>query len=282
MLVTILPLIGVVADAIYLTIAKVFLRRFGRFTSREFSWFLFASIVAVLLIVVPFMDRWPTSAEFQSTIWWLVLSAILGCAHNLLFYWGIEHESIAEVEPFLLFSPLGGIVLASLFYPSERSLPVYVAIAIASLVLLWSHYHRHRIALSRGLLAIIAFMILSGLELVVIKQLLNTYAPLTLYLFRCSLVLLGLTIAVRPNLQLLKTHHLLYLAGLAALVVTSVWATYSSYQLRGIAATLFVFTLSPILVYWLSAVFLKEKWHVRPILASIVIIALVVWVTLLK
>lgn len=282
MLISILPFIGVVADAIYLTIAKVFLRKFGRFSSREFSWFLFASIVVTLAIVVPLTHRWPTVDELHSTIWWLALSATLACAHNLLFYWGIEHESIAEVEPFLLFSPLGGILLASLFYPSERSVPIYIAIVVATLVLLWSHYHRHRVALSRGLLAIIAFMVISGLELVVIKQLLTTYAPLTLYLFRCTLILLGLTAIVRPRIHLFKLHHLPYLGLLAGLVVTSVWATYSSYQLRGISETLFVFTLSPILVFWLSATFLKERWQVRSILASIVIVALVIWVSLLK
>ena len=282
MLGAILPLIGVAADAIYLTITKVFLRRFGRFTSREFSWFLFAATVVVLAIVVPLIGRYPTAAQFQISLGWLVTTAVLACAHNLLFFWGMEHEAISEVEPFLLFSPLGGIVITGMFYSSERSTTVYVAIAIASLVLLWSHYKRHRIALSRGIWAIIAYIIISGLELVTLKHLLTIYAPLTLYLFRCILILVGLTIIVRPRLDILKPHHLPYLGFLGALVVSAVWATYSAYQIRGVSDTLFVFTLSPILVYWLSAIFLKERWHVRTILASIVIIGLVVWVTLLK
>jgi len=282
MLGAILPLIGVVTDAIYLTTTKVFLRRFGKFTSREFGWFLFVVVVIILAIIVPLTGHWPTLAQFQTSFGWLVMAAILACAYNLLFFWGMEHETISEIEPFLLFAPLGGIVITSIFYPSERFVQVYTAIAIASLVLLWSHYKRHRIALSRGIWAIIAYIILSGLELVVLKQLLSTYSPLTLYLFRCVLILIGLTIIVRPRLSILKPHHLPFLGFLGVLVVSSVWATYSAYQIRGISETRFVFTLSPILVYWLSAVFLKEKWHVRTILASIVIIGLVVWVSLLK
>jgi len=282
MLESLLPLIGVAADAIYLTITKTFLRRFGRFTSREFSWFIFAGIVLILLIVVPLTGHWPTSFEFSSTAGWLLLAVGLACAHNLLFYWGMEHEKISEIEPFLLFAPLSGIVITSLFYPSERFIHIYIAIALASLVLLWSHYRRHRIALSQGILAILAFIVINGLELVAIKQLLVVYAPLTLYLFRCLLILAVFTAIIRPRLSVLKVHHLPYFGFMAALVVLAIWAVYSAYQLRGVTETLFVFTLSPILVYWLSAIFLKEKWRVRTILASIVIVGLVVWVTLLK
>jgi drug/metabolite transporter (DMT)-like permease len=282
MLGALLPLVGVVADAIYLTTTKVFLRRFGKFTGREFGWFLFAGIVVVLLVVVPFTGQWPTVSEFEGALGWLLVTVILACIHNLLFFWGMEHESVSEIEPFLLFAPLGGILITSIFFPSERFTQVYMAIAVASLVLLWSHYQRHRIALSRGILAIIAYIIVSGFELITLKHLLMVYSPLTLYLFRCVLILVALTFIVRPRVQLLKVHHLPYLGLLSALVVCSVWATYSAYQIRGVSETLFVFTLSPILVYWLSAVFLKEKWHVRTILASIVIIGLVVWVTLLK
>lgn len=282
MLGAILPFLAVVADSIYLTTTKVFLRRFGKFTSREFAWFLFAGIVVILLPIVPLINRWPTAVDFHATLPWLIGAVVLACTHNLLFFWGMEHEKISEVEPFLLFAPLGGIVITSIFYSSERFIQVYVAVVLATLVLLWSHYRKHHIAISRGIWAIIAFIVVNGFELIMLKHLLAVYFPLTLYLIRCAMILLVWTLVVRPRISLIKPHHLPYIGFLSALVVCSIWATYTAFQIRGVSETLFIFTLSPVLVYWLSAIFLKEKWQVRTVLASIVIVGLVTWVTLLK
>ncbi len=280
--VSLLPIIGVIADAIYLTIAKAFLRRFGRFTSREFNWFMFASVILILAVLMPFIGELPVWSEIKKTAPWLLGAVVLACLHNTLFYWALEREKISEIEPFLLFNPLAGIMIAGIFYPSERFVQVYIAIVIASIVLLWSHFRRHRVALSDGLLAILAFIIVSSFELVFLKQLLAVYDPLSLYFVRCVFVLIGLTILVKPRLFILKSHHLRWFGAIGALVVVAVWATYSAFKLRGLSETLFVFTLSPILVYWFSAMFLKEKWQIKNIVASAAIVGLVIWITLLK
>jgi drug/metabolite transporter (DMT)-like permease len=280
--IALLPLIGVVADAIYLTITKAFLRRFGRFSSREFNWFMFAAIVVILAVLMPFIGELPAWSEIIHTAPWLLGAVVLACLHNTLFYWGLEREKISEIEPFLLFGPLAGILIAGIFFPSERFVQVYIAIAIASVVLLWSHYRRHQVALSDGLLAILAYIVLSSLELVFLKRLLEFWDPLTLYFVRCVFILIILAIVVRPRLSVIKPHHLKWFGAIGGLIVVSVWATYSAFKLRGLSETLFVFTLSPILVYWLSAVFLKEKLHLKTIIASTIIIGLVVWISLLK
>ena len=69
---------------------------------------------------------------------------------------------------------------------------------------------------------------------------------------------------------------------LGALAVASVVATYTAFQLRGLSETIFIFTLSPILIYVLSVIFLREKWRVKNIIASVIIAGLVVWVSLMK
>lgn len=282
MLGPILPLISVAADAVYLTITKVFLRRYGRYTGREFAWFLFAAIVVVLAISAPFTGDFPSWEVVKQTLPWLVAVIVLACIHNLLFYWGIEHEKIADAEPLLLLSPLAGITMASLFYPSERFWQVYVAVVVATLVLFWSRRHKHSFAFSDGLAAILAFIFVNALELVFLKRLLDFYDPLILYLIRCVFVLIGLTLIVKPRLSLAKLHHLPYFGSLGVLVVIAVWASWSAFKLRGLSETLVIFTLSPVLVYWLSAVFLKEKWQAKNIIASLVIVGLVIWITLLK
>ena len=280
--VILLPIIAVLADASYMTIVKSFFRRYGRLTSREFNWLQFVGIVFVLLMTAPFFVHWPTPAQMQS-LWQLLVGVILlATAANLLFYWAIEREKISEVEPFLLFNPLVAILIAGLFYPSERIWLVYVAAAIASVILVWSHWHKHKLTLTRGLMAIIGFSLIYGLEASAVKTLLTVYEPIALYLIRSSFVLITLSLVAWPNFKIIKPHHWAIFGILGALAVASMTATYMAFVARSVSETIFIFTLSPILVYVLSVLFLYEQWRMKNIIASVVIAGLVVWVSLIK
>ena len=276
-----LPLIAVFADSAFITITKKFFRRYGKLTSREFNWLQFAGIVFVLLLVIPFFGRIPDISQVAGT-WWLLLAlAILAIIANLLYFWGLEHEKISEIEPFLLFNPLGAILVVGLFYPDERNWVIWVTVILASMVLGWSHFKRHRFALTRGLWAIIAFVGVYAFQVTIVKSLLITYDPVQLYFIRSVLVFIGLTIVAMPRFKLIKLHHLAPFGIIGALAVASVIAAYTAYQIVGVAETVFVFILSPVLVYILSIIFLKEKWRFKNIVASIVIVALVILVSLM-
>ncbi|AKM84931.1 MAG: hypothetical protein VE98_C0001G0477 [candidate division Kazan bacterium GW2011_GWA1_50_15] len=280
--VILLPIIAVVADASYMTIVKHFFRQYGRLTSREFNWLQFVGIVFVLLLTTPFFVRWPAIVQMQS-VWQLLAGVvILATAANLLFYWAIEREKISEVEPFLLFNPLVAILIAGVFYSNERIWPVYLAAGVASLVLVWSHWRKHKLVLTRGLTAIVGFSLIYGLEASAIKTLLTVYDPIALYLIRSVFVLLALSLVAWPNFKIIKRHHLAIFGVLGALAVISVVAAYTAFQLRGLSETIFVFTLSPVLIYVLSVIFLRERWRTKNIIASLIITGLVVWVSLMK
>ena len=242
----------------------------------------FVGIVFVLLLTAPFFIHWPTPGQMQS-VWQLLVGVILlATAANLLFYWAIGREKISEVEPFLLFNPLVAILIAGLFYPGERVWSVYIAAAISSIVLVWSHWHKHKLTLTRGLMAIVGFSVIYGIETSAIKTLLTVYEPLALYSIRSVFVLVTLSLVAWPNFKIIKPHHFAVFGVLGALAVASVVATYTAFQLRGLSETIFIFTLSPILIYVLSVIFLREKWRVKNIIASVIIAGLVVWVSLMK
>lgn len=277
-----LPLIAVVADAVYLTITKVFFRHYGKLTSREFIWLQFIGIVLVLALAMPFFGGFPALQKMVATGWQLGLVVVLAVAGNVLYFWGIEHEKISEVEPFLLFNPLVAILIAGFIYPDERSWTIYLAAALAGGVLLWSHFKKHHFAFTKGLWAIALFMVVYGLEVALIKSLLEVYSPLTLYFMRCVLVLLALSIFVKPNFSSIKTHHLAPFGILGALAVASITAAYTSFHQIGISGTVIIFVLSPILVYLLSVIFLREKWGYKNAIASVVVTIIVILVSLIN
>ncbi|MDD5605965.1 MAG: DMT family transporter [Patescibacteria group bacterium] len=276
-----LPILAVCADSGILTITKKFFRQYGRLTSREFNWLQFAGIVFVLLLALPFFGSWPSLSQAVASWWLILIVVILATTSNLLYFWGIEHEKISEVEPFLLFNPLGAILIAGAFYAEERSWPIYVAVGIASLTLLWLHHKKHRFALTKGLWAIVLFMVAYSFEAVAIKTLLAVYDPIVLYFVRSSLVLVALTLVARPNFSIIKRHHLGPFAVIGALAVVAVVSAYSAFHALGLSHTIFIFVLSPILVYILSVIFLHEQWRVKNIIASIIVTLLVVWASLM-
>ncbi len=277
-----LPLIAVFSDSVLITVTKKFFRRYGKLTSREFNWLQFAGIVFVLLLVVPFFGKMPQIPQALDVWYLLLILVVLAISANLLYFWGLEHEKISEIEPFLLFSPLGAILIAGLFYADERKWAVWVAVVVASIMLGWTHFRRHHFAFTRGLWAIMAFIGIYAFEAVIIKQLLEVYDPVALYFIRSVLILLGLTIVATPNFRLIKPHHLAPFGIIGALGVTSVIAAYTSYQIRGLSETIFIFTLSPILLYVLSVIFLDEKWRLKNIIASIIIVGLAIWISLMN
>ncbi len=277
-----LPIIAVIASAIFVVISKMFFRRYGRLTSREFVWLQFVGIVGVLWLAAPFFTQLPTRELLVSSSVMMLGIVALAVVGNLLYYWGLEHEKISEIEPFLLFTPLVTILIASAFYANERIWPVYVTAVIASIVLGWAHLKRKHLAFRLGLVVILVYALVNGFEVVITRHLLDIYNPFTLYLLRSTGILVLLSLVAAPKFGWLKLHHFAMMGILGALAVGSVVATYAAFQLRGVSETIFVFTLGPVLVYLLSVVFLQERWQRKNIIASVIILALVAWVSLLK
>jgi len=276
------PFLVVVFDVITLITTKILFTRFKRLTYRSFAWWLFIWIIIVALIFSPWFFHVDIRALQHQYVWWLVALAALAANYNLLYYYSLEYEKISEAEPFLLLNPLVAIVVASLFYPAERSWHIYVAAVLAGAVLCWSHMRRHRMKLDNHLWALVGFSLLYGLEAVVIKHLLAVYSPLALYLIRGVFVAIFLGILEKGKIQKISLKEVPYflLVGLGA-VAASV-ALYLAYQTVGISLTIFVLFLSPILVYLFSVLYLREKLKWKNLISSAVIVALVIWVIMAR
>lgn len=272
-----LPVLAALGGAVDMTINKYLYRKYHRLTSREVNWLAFTSLVIVLLFLSGPLQLWPELTTIQNYLWPLLGVVLLAAAYNTCLGWAMEHERISEVEPWLLFSPLVNMLVVGSFYSDERSLPIYIAALVGSSLLVWTRIHRHHLTLSRGVWAVIGFILIHSMEMLLLKDLLAHFDPLSLYMIRCMGILIALTILRAPNYRLIKPHHLWYFVVIGILGSFNAWAGYTSLAVLGVTRTMFFALISPVAVYWLSRLVLKEKWQGKSIIASIVIALMIIF-----
>ncbi|MBN2585321.1 DMT family transporter [Patescibacteria group bacterium] len=274
------PLIAAVIDSVALVLTKRSLNIFKQLTNQAFAFWIFLFIVLVGLITLPWSGHIdPTALSFRYIILILVV-VVLAANYNLLYYYSLKHKRVSQLEPLLLFTPLLTIFIAGLAYPDERAWQIYLAGSLAIGLLIWSRWHAGKLKWDTATWSILGFAVLYGIEVVIIRQLLDVYSPVSLYLVRCSTTALFLWILARGRMPMINWRQAGYLFGLAVSAVVVTYLVYSSYQMQGIGATVMVLILSPVLIYTLSAVVLKEKISSRDIIASIGVVLLVLWASL--
>ena len=276
------PFLAVIFDVFTLIATKRIFVKFKNLDYKSFAWWLFFWITGVGLLAAPWLVTIRPEATQSHYLWLLLALAFLAANYNLLFYFGLKYEKVSEIEPFLLFNPVVAILIASLFFPSERSWHVYLATVIASLALAWSHLDHQHFRLSRPLLAILGFALLHGLEAVIIKELLAVYSPLALYLVRCITTALFLWVVEKGKIKKITLQQIPFFILIAVgAVITSV-LIYTAYHGVGISLTMAVLFLSPILVFLLSVLYLREKLQWKNIVSSVVIVGVIIWLAIVR
>lgn len=276
------PLLAAVVGSITLIATKKFFNIFKELNYRAFAFWGFVWVIIIGLLVSPWLVIIHPDALHLPYIWLLVVMAGLAANYNVLYYFGLKYEHVTEVEPFLLFNPLITIIIASLFYADERSWHIYVAAGLAGLLLGWAHWRKGKLKLGKPMLAILGFAVLYGVEAVIIKQLLAVYSPVALYLVRSLVTALWLWVLEKGRIQPMTVRQIPYFITLGIGAIVGSALVYTSYHLQGISATVFILIFSPVLVYTLSVVFLKEKLHWRDVVADIGVVLLIGWIMIAR
>jgi drug/metabolite transporter (DMT)-like permease len=274
------PLLAAIIDSVTLVFTKKFLNIFKQLSNRTFSFWAFVFIVAVGLTTLPWTGHIDPAARSPYYIVLTLIMVVLAANYNLLYHYGLRRERLSQLEPLLLFTPLLTILIVGLIYPAERSWHIYIAAGLAGLLLLWSRWHAGSIKWDKGMWAIVGFAVLYGIEVAIIRQLLDVYSPISLYLVRCSATALFLWVLGRGKISMVNWRQAggLLLLGISAVVVSGL--VYFSYHSQGVESTVMVMILSPVLIYSLSAVVLKEKLSSRDIIAGVGVMLLVLWANL--
>ena len=263
---------GIVADKLILSKYKVPVMRF---TPLLFVWL--AIITAVFLPKFGGFD-YSHIGDYKYIILFVLMIG-LALTWNIYYYRGIQKEEIHEFELIMLLSPLVTVLLAEIFLPQERSLSTFIAAVIASFALIITRFRHHHVKIGKvAWMTIVAMILMSG-ESIVIKQLLDVFSPVTLYFVRTAVLAFAFIIMYKPKLMVMKKEAYALTIISAIFGVMQMVLKFYGFKELGVIETTLILVLGPFLVYFLSASIFKEKLHKRDILAAIIVIACVIFVT---
>jgi drug/metabolite transporter (DMT)-like permease len=256
------------------------------YTVLEFIAIIIAAIPIFLILnsFFPQIFSWkitPEAFELKNLLIFglIVVSALFA---NLFVFYAMKWEKITELEPIRLMQPLFVILFAFTLYSIERSTPtkILVAALIAAIALIFSHLKKHHLQFNKYSMSAIFGSILFALDLALSNFLLPFYSPLSLYFTRSLIVLLICFTFIKVDFRSQKKQTWFYLV-----IVGFIWVIYRailyySYTTGGVIFTTLLFMLTPIFIYLMSYIYLKEKPNWRNVLASIVILICILYATL--
>ena len=266
---------GVVVDKVVLSRHKLPVKRF---VPLVFIWL--ALITAFLL---------PRFGSFnwellQTTKYLLLFAAMILTAltWNSLYYRGIQEEELHEFEIIMLLSPLVTIILSEIFLPKERDFNLFIAGAIVSLTLIASRFRHHHLQISKNSGMILLAMFLMSLESIFIKLMLDVTSPVTLYFSRTAIMAVIFIILWRPKLLSIPAKCFVYTIISAVFGVMQMVLKFYGFAKLGVVETTIILVMGPFLVYFFSAFYFHENLKKRDIMAALIVIATIIWVSFFR
>ncbi len=240
--------------------------------SLEYHQYLTFSFL-VGFVIMAFLSPWYFFVP-KATLWAygiFCLYIVNAITWNLLYYHGFSKENLAESQSLTLLAPLLTVVLATIFYPDERNY-AHVGLAIIALsALLFAHKSHHAIRLHKGSKLIFVGVVFMAFESLLVKQLLISFTPFTLYFLRVGIMGLFLWSYFRPQLTM-TTINLRWGLVCELFVVAQFMFLYTSYTQVGIVVTSLVMSIVPMTVYFFATYQLKEHISTRHVYATCIIL----------
>ena len=280
-----LPILGALALATGTIIQKKLLSK-KKIGIKFYQTAEFFAIVLAMLPFIYFFWRMDSQALELKNIFIFGLVILFSITANLFTFYSMKWEKVSNLEPAKILEPLFVIILAIFFSflinegMYERNLKVIIPAFIAGAALIFSHVKKHHLKFNKYFIAAMLGSFFFALELVISRLILDFYSPITFYFLRCSSIFLISLALFRPKLKSLdkKSSFLIFIIGI-------VWAVYRviiywGYTNLGVIFTTLIIMLGPIFIYLFAWKFLKEKINWKNIVASVVIIACIVYAIL--
>jgi len=279
-----LPFIGAIALASGFMLEKIVLRR----KKIDIKLYQAASFLAIVLVMLPLLYFfWKLEAEAFAGINILIFALVIlfSITANLFTFYSMKWEKVSNLEPAKMLEPLFTILLAIIFSffavgLYDRNINVLIPALIAGFALIFSHLKKHHLQFNKYFIAAIFGAFFFALELVTSRLILNYYSPLTFYFMRCSAIFIISLVLFRPDFSKLnkKINLHIFITGIVWVIYRTI--VYYGYLNLGVIFTTLILMLGPVFVYLFARIFLKEKIEIRNIIASMVIIACVLYATL--
>lgn len=266
-----LPIIGSVLEAAGTILEKKVLRKNG-LDSRRYTTYEFFAIVLVMLPFIWLFWGIDPDALSLKNIFIFAFVIIVAFFANLLIFYSLKREKVSEFEPIWLMQSIFVIILAFIFFESERNMFNFGLAIIANIALILAHVRKHHLVFDKYILAAFFGSFLFAVELVASKPLLQYYNPFAFYFIRCFFILLICYVSFRPTGKDLNKKNILMILAIGAMWAVYRAIMYYGYQSIGVVLTALLFILSPVFVFLFAIIFLKEKPDWRQVSSTVVIV----------
>lgn len=281
--IVLIPIIGALALASGTLLEKVSLMQ-KKVNIKLYQTIIFLATVLVMTPFVFFFWKITPGAYTVKSILIFALVILFSLLANFFTFYSMKWEKLSKLEPAKITEPIFVILLAiimSYFFTDglyERNLKVIIPAIIAGVALIFSHIKKHHLTFNKYFLAALLGSLFFAIELIISRLILDFYSPITFYYIRCASIFLISIAMFRPKFF----SNLDGKATLGIFATGAFWfiyrvAVYYGYMSLGIISTTLITMLSPVFVYAFAKIFLKEKLRWKNIIASIIIIACVVY-----
>jgi drug/metabolite transporter (DMT)-like permease len=279
-----IPFLGALALATGTILERTILK-IRKINIKFYQTVSFFCIILVCLPLIYFFWRVDMGALQLKNI--LIFAGVIffSIIANLFVFYSLKWEKVTNLEPARILEPLFVVLLALIFSffieGFERDFHVIIPAIIAAVALVFPHIKKHHLQFNKYIIAAIFGSFFFALELLLSSLILQFYSPITFYFFRCASIFVISLIIFRPKLEPLKDRKIpvLIFTTAAAWVAYRV-ALYFGYSRYGVTFTTLIIMLSPVFIYVIANIFLKEKLSWKNILSSIIIVACVVYAIL--
>jgi len=277
-----LPILGAIALAGGTILERHILKR-KEMNIKKYQTLEFLAILIIMLPLLYFFWKVDSQALELKNI--LIFIGVIICSviANLFTFYSMKGEKVSNLEPAKMLEPLFTILLAiifSFFFQGvyESNTKVIIPALIAGLTLILTHIKKEHLNFNKYFTAAIIGSFFFAFEIIISNLILNLYSPVTFYFLRCLGILIISLILFHPKLSKIdkKLKINLILVGIIWVVYRVV--AYYGYLKIGIISTTLILMLGAILTYVFAKIFLKEKISLRNIIASIIILACVIYV----
>jgi drug/metabolite transporter (DMT)-like permease len=277
------PIIAAIALAGGTVLEREILKGKG-ITIKQYQILGFLVIAIILLPLLYFF--WKMDAEALQLKNILIFAGVVlaSLLANWFSFYSMKGEKVSNLEPAKMLEPLFTILLAVIFsmfiggvYDSNTK--VLIPALIAGLALILSHVKREHLSFNKYFLAAIIGSLFFGLEIVISMLILHLYSPITFYFLRCSAIFLLSLVIFHPRLSKIEGKLKLKIVLIGVIWVIYRVVAYYGYLKIGIISTTLILMLGTTLTYFFAKIFLKEKINIRNIIASLIILACILYVS---
>jgi len=267
------PILAAVLQAASFTFDKVVLSlrhiSFRTYLGISFP-LIFAFELVIFVIVDPPLPQTFFSPRLVFLTGGLIFLTVIG---NLLYYRALDRDRLSEVETFTLLTYIPTLIWAHFIFQDERNLTLLILALLASSIVVWSHWEHRHFRIARLTAPFFIWTVTFGpFGDIISREIIKSWNPIVMVMIRDGIVALifgslffkyRTHLALRPFLLLLLTN----------LLTTVAWIIYYfSFKFSGIAYTILLFSLMPLLVYFASLFFLKETLHWKKLAAFIIVL----------